>query len=165
MERPPAIAVIGAGEAPAEVLDLAYRVGSEIGARGATLVCGGRGGVMEAAARGARERGAHTVGIIPGFDHREANEYVEFVVATGLGEARNAVVIGSADAVVALAGEGGTLSEIGFALKLGRPLVALRAWRNLEGITHADNPRAAVETALRMAEERRPGRRRAERSR
>lgn len=154
MERRPAIAVIGAGQAPAEVLEMAYRVGLEIGARGATLVCGGRGGVMEAAARGARERGAHTVGIIPGFDHREANSHIEFVVATGIGEARNAIVVGSADAVIALAGEGGTLSEIGFALKLGRPLVALRAWRNIEGIAYADAPALAVDAALRMAQAR-----------
>jgi uncharacterized protein (TIGR00725 family) len=155
MERPPAIAVIGGGEASAEVLELAYRVGLEIGARGATLVCGGRGGVMEAAARGARERGAHTVGILPGFDHREANPHIEFVVATGIGEARNAIVVGSADAVVALAGEGGTLSEIGFALKIGRPLVALRSWPNIEGIVHAEDPAAAVDAALRMASARR----------
>ncbi len=151
MERSPAIAVIGGGEASGEVLELAYRVGLEIGKRGATLMCGGRGGVMEAAARGARERGAHTIGIIPGFDHREANPYIEFVVATGIGEARNAVVVGSADAVVALAGEGGTLSEIGFALKLGRPLVALRSWANIEGIAQAEDPAAAVDIALRMA--------------
>ncbi len=155
MERPPAIAVIGAAQAPAEVLELAYRVGLEIGARGATLICGGRGGVMKAAARGARERGAHTVGILPGLDHREANPHIEFVVATGVGEARNAIVVGSADAVVALAGAGGTLSEIGFALKLGRPLVALRAWRNIEGLVYADEPALAVEAALRMAAARR----------
>lgn len=110
---------------------------------------------MEAAAHGARERGAHTVGIIPGFDHREANSHIEFVVATGIGEARNAIVIGSAQAVIALAGEGGTLSEIGFALKLGRPLVALRSWPNIEGIAHAEDPAAAVDMALRMAAERR----------
>jgi uncharacterized protein (TIGR00725 family) len=155
MERRAAIAVIGGGDAPPEVLALAYRVGVEIGARGATLVCGGRGGVMEAAARGARKSSAHTIGILPGYDHRDANPHIEFVIATGLGEARNAVVIGSSDAVVALAGEGGTLAEIGFALKLGRPLVALDAWQNIEGIAHADGPEAAVDEALRMALERR----------
>jgi uncharacterized protein (TIGR00725 family) len=151
MERRPAIAVIGAGDAPPEVLALAYRVGVEIGARGATLICGGRGGVMEAAARGAKEHAAHTIGILPGYDPRDANAHIEFVIASGLGEARNAVVIGSADAVVALAGEGGTLAEIGFALKLGRPLIALRAWPHIEGIAHADEPEAAVAEAVRMA--------------
>lgn len=151
MRRRPAIAVIGAGAAPAELLELAYQVGAEIGAHGATLVCGGRGGVMEAAARGARERGAHTIGVLPGFDHGGANPHIEFVIATGMGEARNAVVIGSADAVVALAGEGGTLSEIGFALKLGRPLVALRAWMNIEGLARADDAQSAVAQAIRLA--------------
>ena len=114
MQRRPAIAVIGGGDsASVEVLELAHKVGTEIGAHGATLICGGRGGVMEAAARGASERGAHTIGILPGYDHGAANPHIEFAIATGMGEARNAVVIGSADAVVALAGEGGTLSEIG----------------------------------------------------
>lgn len=152
MQRRPAIAVIGGGDgASGEVLELAHKVGAEIGAHGATLVCGGRGGVMEAAARGARARGAHTIGILPGYDHAGANPHIEFVIATGIGEARNAVVVGSADAVVALAGEGGTLSEIGFALKIGRPLIALRAWPQIEGIEHADDPQAAVTEAMRMA--------------
>jgi uncharacterized protein (TIGR00725 family) len=152
MQRRPAIAVIGGGDgASVEVLELAHQVGIEIGAHGATLICGGRGGVMEASARGASERGAHTIGILPGYEHGAANPYIEFAIATGMGEARNAVVIGSADAVIALAGEGGTLSEIGFALKLGRPLVALRAWPQIEGIEHADEPEAAVGEALRMA--------------
>lgn len=152
MQRRPAIAVIGGGDgASVEVLELAHQVGLEVGAHGATLICGGRGGVMEASARGASERGAHTIGILPGYEHGAANPYIEFVIATGMGEARNAVVIGSADAVIALAGEGGTLSEIGFALKLGRPLVALRAWPQIEGIEHADEPEAAVGEALRMA--------------
>lgn len=152
MLRRPAIAVIGGGDgASVAVLELAHQVGAEIGAHGATLICGGRGGVMEAAARGAFERGAHTIGILPGYDHNAANPHIEFAIATGIGEARNAVVIGSADAVVALAGEGGTLSEIGFALKIGRPLVALRAWPQIEGIEHADDPEAAVGEAIRMA--------------
>ena len=152
MVRRPAIAVIGGGEGTSvEVLELAHKVGAEIGAHGATLICGGRGGVMEAAARGAFERGAHTIGILPGYDHGAANPHIEFAIATGMGEARNAVVIGSADAVVALAGEGGTLSEIGFALKIGRPIVALRAWAHIDGIEHADDPEAAVGEAVRMA--------------
>src|ERR1700683_3835186 len=143
MQRRLAIAVIGGGDgASLEVLELAHQVGSEIRAHGATLICGGRGGVMEAAARGAFERGAHTVVILPGDDHRAANPHIEFAIATGMGEARNVVVIGSADAVVALAGEGGTLADIGFALKLGRPLVALRSWPRLDGLHHADDAAA-----------------------
>jgi uncharacterized protein (TIGR00725 family) len=150
MARAPVIAVIGAGDAPADVLELAREAGAEIAARGATLVCGGRGGVMAAAARGARERGGHTIGILPGYDADAANPYIEFVIATGMGEARNAVVIGSADAVIALAGEGGTMSEIGLALKLGRPIVALRSWPQLENLYRADSPKNAVEIALQL---------------
>jgi hypothetical protein len=147
------VAVVGAGDAPPEVCELAVSVGREIALRGATLICGGRRGVMEAAARGARSAGGHTVGILPGYDRRDANPHIEFVIASGMGHARNAIVVASADAVIALEGEGGTLSEIGLALKLGRPVVALRAWRELAQIHHADEPDAAVEMALTLAEE------------
>jgi len=152
MARGAAIAVIGAGDAPPEVLELALEAGREIANRGALLICGGRGGVMEAAARGARERGGHTVGILPGYDRDSANPAIEFAIATGMGEARNAIVVASADAVIALAGEGGTLAEIGFALKLRRPLVALRSWRQLEGLHRADTAAAAVTLALELAQ-------------
>jgi len=148
MMQAPVIAVIGAGEAPPDVLQLAYDTGCEIAGRNAVLVCGGRGGVMEAAARGAQERGGHTIGILPGYDKRSANPHIDFAIATGMGEARNAIVVATADAVIALAGEGGTLAEIGFALKLGRPLIALRSWPQLEGLYRADNPQAAVAMAL-----------------
>jgi len=148
MKRPPAIAVIGAGDAPAAVRELAFAIGEEVARAGALLICGGLGGVMEAAARGARERGGHTVGILPGYNTDTANPYIEFPIATGMGEARNAAVVGSADAVIALAGEGGTLAEIGFALKLGRPIVALSAWNELAGLHRASSPAEAVATAL-----------------
>lgn len=152
MERAPAIAVIGAGDALPQILELALEAGREIAARGAILICGGRGGVMEAAARGARERGGHTVGILPSYDRKSANPAIEFAIATGMGEARNAIVVASADAVIALAGEGGTLAEIGFALKLGRPLIALRSWPQLEGLHRADDAATAVTMALELAE-------------
>lgn len=151
MTRAPAIAVIGAGDAPPEVLQLALQAGREIAAHGATLICGGRAGVMEAAARGACERGGRTIGILPGYDRDCANPAIEFAIATGMGEARNVIVVASADAVIALAGEGGTLAEIGFALKLGRPLVALAAWPQLDGLHRADNAAAAVTIALELA--------------
>ena len=151
MAAEPVIAVIGAGDANAELRALAFEVGRELGARKAVLVCGGLGGVMEAAARGAREHGGHTIGILPGYNRQAANRYIEFAVATGMGEARNAVVIGSADAVVALAGEGGTLAEIGFALKLKRPVVALGSWRQLEGLYYAGTAVQAVTLALELA--------------
>ncbi len=149
--RQPAIAVIGAADASIELCEVAREVGCAIAARGAVLICGGLGGVMKAAAEGARRSGSHTIGIIPGYDHESANEHVEFVVATGMGEARNAVVVASSDAVVALPGEGGTLAEIGFALKLGRPVVALNSWPELKGLARAESPDSAVELALKLA--------------
>ncbi|HKD67713.1 MAG TPA: TIGR00725 family protein [Candidatus Binataceae bacterium] len=150
MPRAPVIAIIGAGDAPPDVLELAHAAGAEIAACGATLVCGGRGGVMAAAARGAREHGGHTIGIVPGYSAEEANPYIEFVVATGMGEARNAIVVATAEAVIAMAGEGGTLSEVGLALKLGRPVVALRSWPQLENLHRADDAPAAVAMALEL---------------
>ena len=146
-----AIAVIGAGDAPQAVRDLAFAAGRLIAAGGATLVCGGGGGVMEAAAHGAKSAGGHTVGILPGYDRGAANPHIEFAIATGMGEARNAVVVASADAIVALDGEGGTLSEIGLALKLKRPVVALRSWPQIAGLRRADTPEAAIELALKLA--------------
>ena len=106
---------------------------------------------MAAAAHGAHSIGGLTVGILPGNDRSEANPYIEIAIATGIGEARNAIVVASADSVIALEGEGGTLSEIGFALKMGRPVVALRSWSQLEMIAHVDDPAAAVSLALELA--------------
>ncbi len=145
------IAVIGGGDAPADVRKLAFDVGREIAAHRATLVCGGLSGVTEAAAQGAREHGGHTIGILPGYNRESANRFIEFPIATGMGEARNAIIIGSADAVVALAGEGGTLSEIGFSLWLKRPVVALDAWDQIAGLHRAGTPAAAVLLALKLA--------------
>ena len=115
MKRALMITVIGAGDAPQDVCAMAREVGREIAGRGAVLINGGRGGVMRAAAEGARSAGGHTIGILPGYDRASANEFIEFVIATGMGEARNAIIVASADAVIAMAGEGGTLAEIGFA--------------------------------------------------
>jgi uncharacterized protein (TIGR00725 family) len=151
MARLPTITVIGAGDAPKEVCAVAFEVGIEIAKRGAVLVNGGLGGVMEAAAAGACEAGGHTIGILPGYDRGSANPHIEFAIATGIGEARNAIVVASADAVIALPGEGGTLAEIGFALKLRRPIVALNAWHEIHGLERADTPQAAVALALELA--------------
>jgi len=152
MVRRVAIAVIGAGSAPAELRKLAFEVGRAIARRGAILVCGGLGGVMEAAGEGAHSAGGQTIGILPSYDAESANPHIDFAVATGMGEARNAIVIGSAQAVVALSGEGGTLAEIGFALKLKRPVVALGAWDSINGLHRAQSAEAAVEMALRLAQ-------------
>jgi uncharacterized protein (TIGR00725 family) len=150
MKRAPVIAVIGAGEAPPDVVELARAVGREIAARGAVLVCGGRGGVMAAASQGARENGGHTIGILPSYDKDQANPHIEFAIASGMGEARNAIIIGTADAVIALAGEGGTLSEIGLALKLGRPVIALQSWPQLANLYRADTASEAVTNAMNL---------------
>jgi uncharacterized protein (TIGR00725 family) len=148
------IAIVGAGNASATICDLADAAGLAVARKGAVLICGGRGGVMEAAARGAQSGGGLTIGILPGYDRRQANPNIEIAIATGMGQARNAIIVASADAVVALEGEGGTLSEIGLAIKLGRPVVGLQAWRQLEVISHSDDPVEAVDLALELAEQR-----------
>jgi uncharacterized protein (TIGR00725 family) len=154
MKRARTLSVIGAGDASPAQCNIAEEVGREVARSGAVLVCGGRGGVMEAAARGARAEGGHTIGILPSSDRAQANQYIEFAIATGIGEARNVIVVASGDAVIALKGEAGTLSEIGLAMKLGRPVVALKAWKNIAGVQLAENPRRAVERALELAERR-----------
>jgi uncharacterized protein (TIGR00725 family) len=110
-------------------------------------VCGGLGGVMDAACRGAKDAGGTTVGILPGTDRAAANPFVEVAVATGLGEARNALVVRAADAVIAIGGGYGTLSEIALALKAGKRVVGLGTWA-VEGVEVADSPDAAVEAVL-----------------
>ncbi len=129
----PYVAVVGPSEgAPAE-LRAAEAVGRGLAERGAVVVCGGLGGAMEAACRGAKEAGGTTVGILPGSDRSAANAWVDVAVATGLGEARNAVVVRSADAVIAVAGSYGTLSEIALALRAGTPVVGLGTWELSRG--------------------------------
>jgi uncharacterized protein (TIGR00725 family) len=122
------IAVIGAARASADEVDAAAVIGRALAQAGAVLVCGGLGGVMEAACRGAKEAGGTTVGILPGTDRGAANDFVDVAIPTGLGEVRNAVVVGAADAVIAVGGEFGTLSEIALALKAGTPVVGLATW-------------------------------------
>jgi len=151
MRRARVIAVIGAGAAPAAARKLAYEVGREIARRGATLINGGRSGVMEAASAGARNLGGRTIGILPGYDRHTANRHIEFAIATGMGEARNAIIVASADAIIALAGEGGTLAEIGFAMKMNRPIVALQSWPEISRLHRANTPAEAVALALRLA--------------
>lgn len=150
MTRAPVLSVIGAGDAPEDVCAMAREVGREIASRGAVLINGGLGGVMSAAAEGARAAGGNTIGIIPTYDRESANEFVQFVIATGMGEARNAIIIASSDAVIAMAGEGGTLAEIGFAKKFRRPIVALQSWPEIEGLHRATTAREAVDVAMRL---------------
>ncbi|MCZ7664338.1 MAG: TIGR00725 family protein [Thermoleophilia bacterium] len=148
------ISVIGAGRCTAAQYALAEQVGRLVAGLGAVLVCGGLSGVMAAAARGAKEAGGRTLGILPGHDRSEANTYIDVVVTTGMGHARNLAVVSSGDAVIAVGGEYGTLSEIGLAAKIGRPLVLLDGWRlqrdaGTEGIWYADTAEEAVALARR----------------
>ena len=152
------IAVIGAGRCSKEVAQAAESVGRELARRGATLVCGGLGGVMEAACRGAKSEGGLTIGILPGFNRREANPYVDIPVVTGLGGARNVIVVLTSQAVIAVDGEYGTLSEIAYALKLGIPVIGFNTWqlakegRLVSAIAEAETPAEAVDKALALAE-------------
>ena len=156
------IAVIGSGAgflALPQVLADAEAVGREIGRRGHALVCGGRGGVMEAACRGAREAGGHTIGVLPGPDRSDANPYVEFPIVTNLGSARNLIIVQTADAVIAVGHGGyGTLSEIAMAFVHGKPVVGLGTWRLSDdagladqSIVRASDPAGAVEAAVAAA--------------
>jgi len=154
--------VIGKGTPDEELLPLAVEVGRLIAEGGAVVVCGGMGGVMEGASRGAREAGGDVIGIVPGESPRDANPYVTHVVATGIGHARNLAVVASADAVVAIGGEWGTLAEIAFARRLEKRVAALRSWTvsgpgEMEagpGIELAADPAQAVELALTGASDR-----------
>ena len=129
--RAPRIAVCAPGEASDEELLLAGAIGRLVAERGCTLVCGGLGGAMAAACRGAREAGGVTIGIIPGYDDRAANPWVEHVICTGIGQARNALVAATGQALIAVGGGWGTLSEIALGLRLGRPVVLLGGWTNV----------------------------------
>lgn len=122
------ITVCGPHEANDEEIRLAEAVGEALSLAGETLVCGGRGGVMEATCRGAKRGGGTTIGILPGNDVAEANQWVDYAIPTGLGEARNALVVASGAAVIAVGGGFGTLSEIALALKRGKTVVALKSW-------------------------------------
>lgn len=158
------ISVIGGEMCGPDALAAAEAVGRELAARGATLVCGGRGGVMEAACRGAREAGGHTIGIMPGRNAEETppNRYVEFPVYTGLGFTRNVIVVLSGQAVIAIDGSYGTLSELAFALIHNVPVVGIDTWdfdyhgyNGHESIKRVSDPQEAVAIALSLAEARR----------
>lgn len=144
------VGVIGAGECGPEIAAIAEAVGRELAQRQITVICGGLGGVMAAACRGAKTVGGQTIGILPGPDPAAANPWVDLAIATGIGEARNAIIVNSAQALIAIAGEYGTLSEIAFALRLGKPVVGLQTWQLgrqgqiLPVILEAQTPAAAV---------------------
>jgi uncharacterized protein (TIGR00725 family) len=139
----PYIAVVGAGDASAQLTWIAEEVGAGLAQAGAVVVTGGLGGVMEAASRGAKSRRGTTLGVLPGTDREDANGWVDIAVPTGMGEMRNALIVRIADAVVAVGGGTGTLSEIAFALKSGKPVVGLASW-DIDGMVRVDDPAEAV---------------------
>lgn len=144
----PVVAVIGGAVCTPQQADWAAAVGRGIAERGAVVICGGRGGVMEAACRGAKTGGGLTIGVLPGTSREAANPHVDVVIASGVGEARNAIIINSADAAIAVGGEYGTLSEIAFALKRGLPVAGLGTWE----LSQAGEPDEAIYRAATPVE-------------
>jgi uncharacterized protein (TIGR00725 family) len=142
------VGVIGAGDASAAQLAVAEEVGARLVDLGATVVTGGLGGVMEAACRGAKSRRGLTIGLLPGLDRSEANGWVDVAIATGLGELRNALIVRTSDALVAIGGGVGTLSEIGFALKHERPVIGIGTFA-VEGVVQVTSAAEAAALALR----------------
>ncbi len=151
------IAVIGGGQPSAQEARLAEEVGRELARQDAILVCGGLGGVMEAACKGAQSEGGLTIGILPGESRRAANPSVQIPIVTGMGYARNLAVVKSAQAVIAIGGSYGTLSEIGHALQSGIPVIGLNTWslsqngKQDNSIIPTQNPAEAVNKALELA--------------
>ena len=142
------IAVIGAGDCDARDAELACEIGRLLALAGCTLLTGGLGGVMEAASRGAAEAGGLVVGVLPGSSASEANPHVQVAVATGIGDARNAVLANTAEGFVAVSGSYGTLSEIAFALKRGKRVVALGSWEVDPKVVRVASPEEAVRRVL-----------------
>jgi uncharacterized protein (TIGR00725 family) len=151
-ERALRIAVCAPGSASDEELTLAGAIGRLLAERRCTLVCGGLGGAMAAACRGAKEAGGVTIGIIPGYEDRAANPWVDHVICTGLGQARNALVAATGQAVIAVGGGWGTLSEIALALRLGRPVVLLGDWAAMFALSDGQTDTGALDAVITFAE-------------
>jgi uncharacterized protein (TIGR00725 family) len=149
-QSPAIIAVIGSGQCESLIYQLAFEVGEEVAKKGAILVCGGLGGVMEAAAKGASLAGGLTVGILPGPSCNSANPYIKIPVATDMGQARNVIIAHTADGLVAVSGGAGTLSEIGHGLKIGKPVVGLKTIPNLRGVHYEDTSQEAVSRVFEL---------------
>lgn len=150
MARGPLIGVIGAASCSSVVAALAFEVGREIARQNGVLVCGGLGGVMAAAARGAKESNGYTVGILPGPDIGKANPYIDFPIATNMSHARNAIIVNTAQVLIAIAGSYGTLSEMALALKAGKGVIALQPQFNVPGVRVVASPAEAVTEALAL---------------
>jgi len=151
------IGVVGSSKADPDILSLAEEVGSEIAKRGAAVVCGGLTGVMEAVCRGARREGGLTIGIIPSDEKNDANPFVQIPIVTGMGMGRNVMLVKTADVIIAVGGEFGTLSEIAHALNIGKTVIALRTWnlerardRPIPNLVVATGPKQAVDLAMNL---------------
>ena len=150
--RSPYIGIVGSGICTPEMDELAAEVGREVARKGAILVCGGLGGVMNAASRGAKEIGGVTIGILPGPNTFEANEFIDFPIATNMGHARNAIIAHTADVLISIAGDYGALSEIALALKIGKGVIALHPRFQVLGVLTVTTAIDAVNEALTLAE-------------
>jgi uncharacterized protein (TIGR00725 family) len=146
--RHPLVAVIGAAEANEQQYAQAQEIGARLGRAGVDIVCGGRSGVMEAVSRGCCEAGGAVIGLLPGTNPADANPWVTYPLATGLGHGRNALVAQAAPVVIAIAGEYGTLSELAIALKTGRTVITLGGWVDIPGVVPAQDAEQAVALAL-----------------
>ena len=150
MAHPLYVAVIGGGEASPEILTLAREAGREVARRGAVLLCGGLGGVMAAAAQGAQEEGGVSIGLLPDPDRSRANPYLTYSLPTNLGHARNVLIAHAADALIAVDGSLGTISEAAIGLKLGKPVIGLEVTWDLPGLRRAATPAEAVAAVMEM---------------
>ena len=139
------IGVIGAGDCSQEIYNLAKELGHMIAQRAWILICGGLGGVMEGAANGCYKAGGMTVGILPGEERDSANPFIHLAIPTGLGEGRNLLVVKASDVVLSIAGGYGTLSEIGLALKTGKPVIGLKTWPSIDGVDYVETPQQAID--------------------
>ncbi len=144
------IGLIGGADCSPEIEEAARNVGRGIAERGGILICGGVGGVMEAGARGAKEAGGMTIGIIPGLNRYDANPYIDIPIASGVGYARNMIIVNSSDSVIAVDGKFGTLSEIAFCLQFGVPVISLFSWEIDPSIITVDTPEKAVDLAFSL---------------
>ncbi len=157
MNRPLAVAVLGPSEASIDEMKSAQEVGRLLAAAGAIIVCGGGRGVMEAVCRSAHDAGGTTVGLLPGRDREDGNPYLTLAIPTGLGEARNALVVQAGQVAIAVGGSLGTLSEIALALKAGKPVIGLGTWQATDprgediAVQRAASPAEAVKSALQAA--------------
>ena len=152
--RPRIVGVIGASELPIELYHAAELIGREVAARQAVLLTGGLTGAMEAASKGAKAAGGFTIGILPGYSPQDANPYIDLPIVTGLSEARNLIIVRTAEVLIAVGGGPGTLSEIAFAQKLHKPIISLDSWQIADDIIRVRTPQEAVARAFELLDSR-----------